>query len=147
MPDDQHSAEHAPRVAATAGNGPEAEMMCQILASEGIPAMQQRSIDNPEFGAGGPRNVLVKASDLERARDALGLEPAQLIQPKGIDPKTSTPYEQRLHEAGGEFITAHDKAEAAIREAVRAGMSAETISDASGLSPETVRAFLQVVSD
>lgn len=34
-----------------------------------------------------------------------------------------------------------------IREALRVGMSAETISDASGLSPETVRAFLQVVND
>jgi hypothetical protein len=81
------------RVAATAGSGPQAEMMCQILAGEGIPAMQQRSIDNPEFGAGGPRNVLVNASDLERARDVLGLEPAQLTHPKGIDAKTSTPYE------------------------------------------------------
>jgi hypothetical protein len=58
-----------------------------------------------------------------------------------------TDIEQRLHEAGGEFITAHDRAEAAIREALRAGMSAERISDASGLSPETVRAFLQVVND
>jgi hypothetical protein len=85
--------EPAPRVAATAGSGPEAEMMCQILASEGIPAMQQRSIDNPEFGAGGPRNVLVNASDFERARDALGREPAQQAHPKGIDAKTSTPYE------------------------------------------------------
>jgi hypothetical protein len=85
--------ESTPRVAATAGSGPEAEMMCQILASEGIPAMQQRSIDNPEFGAGGPRNVLVNASDLERARDALGREPTQLTHPKGIDAKTSAPYE------------------------------------------------------
>jgi Putative prokaryotic signal transducing protein len=93
MPDDQHSAEQTPRIVATAGSGPEAEMMCQILVSEGIPAMQQRSIDNPEFGAGGPRNVLVKASDLERARDALGLERAQLTHPKGVDAKTSTSYE------------------------------------------------------
>jgi hypothetical protein len=58
-----------------------------------------------------------------------------------------TDIEQRLHEVGGEFITAHDRAEATIREALRVGMSAETISDASGLSPETVRAFLQVVND
>jgi hypothetical protein len=56
-----------------------------------------------------------------------------------------TDIEQRLHEAGSKFITAHDKAEVAIREAVRVGMSAATISEASGLSPETVRAFLQVV--
>jgi hypothetical protein len=58
-----------------------------------------------------------------------------------------TGIEQRLHEAGGEFITAHHKAETAIREAVRVGMSAATISDASGLSHETVRAFLQAVND
>ncbi len=58
-------------------------MMCPILGSEGIPAMKQRSIDNPEFGPSGPRNVLVKASDVERARAALGLEPAQQTQAKG----------------------------------------------------------------
>jgi argininosuccinate lyase len=60
---------------------------------------------------------------------------------------TETDIDQRLHEAGAEFITAHDRAGVAIREALRAGMSAEAISDASGLSPETVRAFLQVVSE
>jgi hypothetical protein len=60
---------------------------------------------------------------------------------------TETDIEQRLLEAGGEFITAHDRAEVAIREALRVGMTAESISDASGLSPETVRAFLQVVND
>jgi hypothetical protein len=75
MVEDDPQHEPTPQIAATAGSGPEAEMMCQILAGEGIPAMQQRSIDNPEFGAGGPRNILVNASDLARARDALGLEP------------------------------------------------------------------------
>jgi len=54
--------------------------------------------------------------------------------------------EQRLQEAGREFITAHGKAEAAIREAVRVGMSAEAISHASGLSAETVDAFLGAVN-
>jgi hypothetical protein len=57
-----------------------------------------------------------------------------------------TDVEQRLRDAGGEFIAAHDKAEAAIREAAGVGISAETISDASGLSPETVRAFLRAVN-
>jgi len=57
-----------------------------------------------------------------------------------------TEIEQRLRDVGGEFITAHDKAEAAIREAARVGMSAETISDASGLSTETVGAFLRAVN-
>jgi hypothetical protein len=64
------------RVVASAGSGPEAELMCQILAAEGIPALQQRLIDNPEFGQAGARSILVRASDVQRARDALGLEPA-----------------------------------------------------------------------
>lgn len=54
-----------------------------------------------------------------------------------------TDIQHRLRDAGGEFIRAHAKAEAAIREAVEAGISAEMISDASGLSPETVRAFVR----
>jgi hypothetical protein len=53
---------------------------------------------------------------------------------------TDTEIERGLREAGGEFIESHDEAGAAIREAVGAGMSAETISDLSGLSPETVSA-------
>ncbi len=65
-----------PQIVATAGSGPEAEMICQILAGAGIRAMQQRLIDNPEFGASGSRSVLVKAADLARAREALGLEPS-----------------------------------------------------------------------
>jgi hypothetical protein len=59
---------------------------------------------------------------------------------------TDTEIERSLREAGGEFIESHDKTGAVIREAVRAGMSAETISDVSGLSPETVSAFLRVVN-
>jgi len=58
-------------------------MMCQILVAEGIPAMQRRSIDNPEFGAGGPRNILAKTSYLERAREALGLKSTHQMQPAG----------------------------------------------------------------
>jgi hypothetical protein len=57
-----------------------------------------------------------------------------------------TDIERRLCEAGGEFIAAHDKAEAAIREAVTVGMPTETISDASGLSAATVHAFLRAVN-
>lgn len=82
-----------PQIVATAGSGPEAEMICQILASAGIHAMQRRLIDNPEFGPSGSRSVLVKAPDLARAREALGLEPTQPTQPKGIDPKTGEPFE------------------------------------------------------
>jgi hypothetical protein len=80
--------DHAPQIVATAGSGPEAEMICQILAGAGILAMQRRLIDNPEFGPSGPRSVLVKAPDLARAREALGLEPTQQTHPNGIDPKT-----------------------------------------------------------
>jgi hypothetical protein len=50
--------------------------------------------------------------------------------------------ERRLREAGSEFIKSHDEAEAAIREAVKNEMSPEMISLVSGLSPETVAAFL-----
>ena len=92
MAENDSGQERPPQIVATAGSGPEAEMMCQILASEGIPAMQQRLVDNPEFGAGGPRSVLVKALDLVRAREALGLEPTQQTQPKGRN-KDGEPYE------------------------------------------------------
>jgi DNA-binding transcriptional LysR family regulator len=51
--------------------------------------------------------------------------------------------ERRLQEAGSEFIEAHRRAEAAIREATAAGMPPEPIAHVSGLSPETVAAFLR----
>jgi hypothetical protein len=51
--------------------------------------------------------------------------------------------ERRLREAGGEFITSHRMTETAIRAAADAGMPAETIARVSGLSPETVGAFLR----
>lgn len=51
--------------------------------------------------------------------------------------------ERRLREAGGEFIEAHRKTEVAIREAATAGMLPEPIAHVSGLSPETVAAFLR----
>jgi hypothetical protein len=82
-----------PQIVATAGSGPEAEMICQILASAGIRAMQRRLIDNPEFGPSGSRSVLVKAPDLARAREALGLEATPPTPPEGIDPETSKPHE------------------------------------------------------
>jgi hypothetical protein len=55
--------------------------------------------------------------------------------------------DRRLREAGSKFITSHDEAEAAIREAVRNEMAPETISRVSGLSPETVAAFLRHIGD
>ncbi len=51
--------------------------------------------------------------------------------------------ERRLRVAGASFIEAHDAAAEAIREARSAGMSAEEISEVSGLSAETVGAFLR----
>lgn len=77
MPAEDSPRRSGPQVVATASNGPEAEMISQILAGEGIPSLQQRSIDNPEFGAGGPRSILVKESDRERAREVLGREPSK----------------------------------------------------------------------
>jgi DNA-binding NarL/FixJ family response regulator len=51
--------------------------------------------------------------------------------------------EYRLRAAAPEFIESHQRTEAAIREAVSAGMTGEVIADVSGLSPETVAAFLR----
>ncbi len=51
--------------------------------------------------------------------------------------------ERRLRQAGTEFIESHRIASGAIREAAEAGMGPEAISHVSGLSLETVRAFLR----
>jgi hypothetical protein len=51
--------------------------------------------------------------------------------------------ERRLREAGREFIEVHRKAEVAISEAATAGMPPEPIARISGLSAETVAAFLR----
>jgi hypothetical protein len=58
-----------------------------------------------------------------------------------------TKIEQRLREAGAVFIEAHDRATLAIREAANSGMPAEAISHTSGLSHETVAAFLRASAD
>jgi hypothetical protein len=58
-----------------------------------------------------------------------------------------TEIEQRLREAGTVFIEAHDRAALAIREAADAGVPAEAISHISGLSHETVAAFLRASAD
>jgi predicted transcriptional regulator len=51
--------------------------------------------------------------------------------------------ERRLRKAGALFVEAHDQAALAIREAFHAGMNAEAIAHASGLSTATVRTFLR----
>ena len=59
------------RVAATAGNEAEAELMRQRLAEAGILATSQRSVGGAEWGASGTRYVYVEAPEVERAREIL----------------------------------------------------------------------------
>jgi putative signal transducing protein len=59
-------------------NEPEAAVICGLLRTEGI-ACEERRTDVgagawEATGSGGPREILVKASDLERARELLGPE-------------------------------------------------------------------------
>lgn len=65
--------ETALQVVATAGSEPEADVIRQRLESAGISSVAQRTIGGPEWGASGSRYVYVRAHDLERARDLLGL--------------------------------------------------------------------------
>jgi hypothetical protein len=51
--------------------------------------------------------------------------------------------ERGLREAAAEFIESHRRTEVAISEAASAGMTSEVIAHVSGLSPETVDAFLR----
>jgi hypothetical protein len=54
---------------------PEAEVLCGLLRSNGIECAYRdtEAIDSPleDFTAAGPREILVRASDLEAARDLL----------------------------------------------------------------------------
>jgi hypothetical protein len=49
----------------------EAEMIQGLLGEHGIPSMIQRTVDNPEFLAAGPRQILVPESVVEEAREVL----------------------------------------------------------------------------
>ena len=49
----------------------EAEMIQALLGEYGIPSMVQRSVDNPEFLAAGPRQILVPEAAAEEAREIL----------------------------------------------------------------------------
>jgi hypothetical protein len=71
MTDDDPKDERALRVAATAANGAEAELISQRLAEAGIVATSQRTIGGPEWGESGSQYVFVEAGDLERAREVL----------------------------------------------------------------------------
>lgn len=59
------------KVAASAANQAEAEMICGRLRTIGIHAITQRTIGGPEWGGSGGRYVLVNEPDLERARAEL----------------------------------------------------------------------------
>jgi ketol-acid reductoisomerase len=49
----------------------EAEMIQGLLGEHGIPSMVQRTVDNPEFLAAGPRQVLVPEEAATEAREVL----------------------------------------------------------------------------
>jgi hypothetical protein len=58
---------------AYAANLPEAELIQSLLLQEHIPSMVRRNggFDVPDFIAAGPRDVLVPASQADRARELL----------------------------------------------------------------------------
>jgi hypothetical protein len=69
-----------------ARNQAEAELIQNLLLEEGVPSIARRSagFDVPDFLAAGPRDVLVPASGVDVARDALrqaDVEPARAPQP------------------------------------------------------------------
>ena len=61
------------------GNEPEAELLCSLLRSAGISCAHRQS----NYGAGasdgmpggGPQEILVRATDMESAREVLGARP------------------------------------------------------------------------
>ncbi len=61
----------------------EAEMIQGLLADAGIPSVVQRSVDNPDFLAAGPRDVKVVADLAPRARTVLG----DVLVEEGKDPE------------------------------------------------------------
>ncbi|MFP5387888.1 MAG: DUF2007 domain-containing protein [Thermoleophilia bacterium] len=52
-------------------NQMEAEMIQGLLGEHGIPSMVQRTVDNPEFLAAGPRQILVPEAAADDAREVL----------------------------------------------------------------------------
>lgn len=70
MPSSSSSSGRPVKVA-YASNLMEAEMIQGLLAEHGIPSMVQRTVDNPEFLAAGPRQILVPEEAAENAREVL----------------------------------------------------------------------------
>ena len=56
---------------AFAHNEPEADMICARLADAGIQAVSKRSVDIPQFGSGGAREIYVEDHLATAAREAL----------------------------------------------------------------------------
>jgi Putative prokaryotic signal transducing protein len=62
------------------GSEPEAEVMLALLRSEGIPAIAQKTnfaagLADGSLSPGGPREILVHAENLEKAREVLEQAP------------------------------------------------------------------------
>ncbi len=70
MPSSSSSSGRLVKVA-FAQNQMEAEMIQGLLGEHGIPSMVQRTVDNPEFLAAGPRQILVPEAAAEAAREVL----------------------------------------------------------------------------
>jgi hypothetical protein len=86
------------RVASTR-NLMEAEMIQGLLADAGVPSVVQRSVDNPEFLASGPRDVKVVSDLAKKARVVL----AETMVEEGEDPEWTELEEQaRLRTWSGE---------------------------------------------
>lgn len=75
----------------------EAELIQGLLADAGIPSVVQRSVDNPDFLAAGPRVVKVVSDLAPKARAVL----AELLTEEGADPERKALEDQsRLRGAG-----------------------------------------------
>jgi len=59
-------------------NQMEAEMIQGLLGEHGIPSMVQRTVDNPEFLAAGPRQILVPEAAAQEAREVLEGTPGSI---------------------------------------------------------------------
>lgn len=75
----------------------EAEMIQGLLEGAGIPSVVQRSVDNPDFLAAGPRDVKVVAELAPRARAVL----AETLAVEGEDPELRALEEESRRRAGG----------------------------------------------
>jgi hypothetical protein len=75
----------------------EAELIQGLLAEAGIPSVVQRSVDNPDFLAAGPRNVKVVSGLAAKARAVL----AETMIEEGEDPEFRALEEQSRLRGGG----------------------------------------------